>query len=138
MSGLQARIALAFLVLSLLAVVGGCMGDQRDFRGLLGRNPEEVTKISLRCGTTGELVEVAGDEEMGEFIALLEGKTFEKAKDQARRVGYRYYADFHRGDDTLLRLTFQGDLVSVNQTYYQVTENIPQEKLDAFFAGWER
>ncbi len=133
MSTTQARLAIALLVISLIFVIGGCLSQQQSFTGLLGEDPAEITKISLRCGTTGGLVTVEGEEGIAGFLNLLEGKTFAKAGDQTSRTGYWYYADLYRDEEKLLRITFLGELVSVNQTYYEVSEALPKEELDSFF-----
>jgi len=131
-------LAIGLLVLSLMAVIGGCIEEQHNFRGLLGVDPSEVTKISLRCGTTGDLVTVEEEEGIKEFLAILEGKTFQKAKDQTLRTGYQYYADFFQDDKELLRVTFQGEQVSIKQTYYDVSQSVPVEELEAFFARYNQ
>jgi hypothetical protein len=134
LSALHARLAIGLLVLSLMVVIGGCIEEKNDLQGLLGVDPSEVTKISFRCGTTGDLVTVEEEEGIQEFLAILTGKTFQKAKDQALRTGYRFYADFFQDDKELLRVTFLGDQVSIKQIYYDVSPTIPSEELDAFLA----
>ena len=115
-------LSVLFVVLMLAGLAGGCHNeDVRSFKDIYRGEP---TKISMLDGTKG----LAFATEDPEFIQLLMNElhslSLEKAKDQSPRAGYMYYADFFENETHILRVSFLGDRMSVNQVYYMLDQDI--------------
>src|SRR5690625_921461 len=83
----EGEIFLLSMVLLLLFVVG-C--NQKKTFNLSDRIAEnEVSKIEVKDGETGEVIEITNREEIDEFLNLFDEITIQKAKDNKVK-GYAY------------------------------------------------
>jgi hypothetical protein len=133
MKGFAFKAAVVFLLMGLIAIAGGCIRQGETFDKLLGEDAASITKIEMRCGTTGDLSVLDDEETVAEFVAFLMEKKLNKADNQEKRTGYSYYADLYKGSEKALRVTFQGNLVVVDETCYEVGQEISKDRLDSFF-----
>lgn len=134
------KVMIAKFILSILIICGlslfGCASDRpQDILTVFGLKQPEITKVVLRDGNTGETVIVDSEDRIGEFLALLEGNSLIKAADQSLRAGYFYAAQIFRGDQQAALILFSGggDLIKVNNTYYDLSPGFEPDQLERIF-----
>lgn len=126
---------ITILLVAVLVLSVGCGAVDTTIEGAANVSLDGLTMIAFRNGTTGELTEITAPGMISEFTAYLESFRLKKSRDQAGRTGYRWYADFYRGEEKLLRVTFVSPL-NVNGTYYDILEPKPDpDFIDRFVAG---
>lgn len=111
-----------------------CFQTAGELTAVLGLAEAEITKVVLRSGNTGTEVTATGETAVGEFLALMDGTLLGKADDQSLRAGYLYAAEIYREDDQKAAvILFGGEMVKVNDTYYELSGEIAPETLDRLF-----
>ena len=99
----------------------------------LGVKEDEINRSYMIDGNTGASVETTSPEKIKELLNILYGKYYTKAKNQEGRTGYTYTYRFYSDDKELIRIVGSGSNVSINGTYYDVSEEISYEKLKKWY-----
>jgi len=107
--------------------------SSRSFNNLLGTKETNITKVFMRNGSNGNWVETNDKDKIKELFNLLNNRYYRIALNQVPRVGYSYYYDFYSGDKKLLRMTGNGNNVQINNTYYNVSEEVSHDLLKSWF-----
>lgn len=121
---LKGKIFLLSMVLLLLFVVG-C--NQEKTFNLFERIAEnEVSKIEVKDGETGEVIEITNREEINEFLNLFDEITIQKAKDNKVK-GYAYSLKINNN-----RYTLHSNTLYINENFYKAESEIPLQKIESF------
>jgi len=107
--------------------------SNKSFKKLLGIDELNITKVSMRNGNNGNLVETSDKVKIEELINLLNNRDYRKSFEQGSRTGYSYYYDFYVGDKHVLRMIGSGNNVQINSTYYQTSKEISVDSLREWF-----
>jgi hypothetical protein len=125
------------IILSILLLVGVIslyfVYASKNFENLLGIDERSITKVLMLNGNDGNYVETTDKEKIKELIDIVNNRTYKKALNQEKRIGYSYSYDFYSGDKVRLSITGHGDNVDINGAYYDVSEPISVETLAKWF-----
>jgi hypothetical protein len=113
------------LVLMVL-FLGACSVPEKayHFSDITEVKEEEVSRVEMRDGSTGELRTVVQREDIEALFNILKTLEYTRQTPQNQTTGYTYYADFYSGDNRLLRITFSGERVQVDNTNYLINREI--------------
>jgi hypothetical protein len=127
------------LLAVLLALVGGggymlLNPGPRSFDELYDGGPDDVVRLLMRDGTTGEAVTTEDPEAIAAFFDLANSVTYTRQWDLRPRGGWLYYVDlFEPGSGSPdLRVTFLGTKAEVGGARYELSRDLRGE-LDAFY-----
>jgi hypothetical protein len=93
---------------------------------------EDVSRVEMRDGSTGELRTIIQREDIEALFDLLGTLEYNRHTVPPQTTGYAYYADFYSGDNKLLRITFAGERVQFDNTDYTIDRQI-QVSLEEIF-----
>jgi hypothetical protein len=121
------------VILPVLFIVA-CSVQERifTFSEITDVKQEEVTRVEIRAGSTGELRTVFHQEDIETLFDLLKTLEYIRESPQKQFSGYSYYADLYSANQKLLRVTFAGDRVQFDNTIYFIEQQI-QDFLDELF-----
>jgi hypothetical protein len=121
------------VILPVLFIVA-CSVQERifTFSEITDVKQEEVTRVEIRAGSTGELRTVFHQEDIEALFDLLKTLEYIRESPQKQFSGYSYYADLYSANQKLLRVTFAGDRVQFDNTIYFIEQQI-QDFLDELF-----
>ena len=125
--------ALLLIVIVSVFLIKHFENSPESFENLLGTNKANITKVLMRDGSNGNYVITDDKEKINEIINLINDRDYTKSANQEDRTGYRYYYDFYSGDNIKMRITGDGDVVEINNTYYGVSNPISSNSLTTWF-----
>lgn len=119
--------------LTIFLTTGCARQDPFYLEEFWGRDPAAVTAVSMRCGTSGELIEVEAEKDIEKLLEALGRIEATRSSDQRLRTGYLYYLDIFVGEGEPVRLTFMGDMINHEGSYYDLKSPLDPNLLDEFF-----
>jgi hypothetical protein len=136
---MRRRFVPVLLIVAAVVVVG-ILGYRwlnppaRTFNELYPGDPDAVTRLLMRNGTTGEAVATEEPEVIAAFFDLAGTVTYTRDWDLRTRAGWRYYVDLFTGGAGAphLRVTFLGAAAEVDGARYELSRDL-SEPLDALY-----
>lgn len=125
---------LTILAVLLLTALTNCTAQQQhqfDTRTIVGEQ-ETLTHLRMLDGNTGEMRVIPPGPEMTAALDLIASFEVERAQDQSPSAGYLYWIAGYRAGKEAFRLTFGGEVVTVEGVRYQLNQNLTAE-LEALF-----
>ncbi|MDP4144926.1 MAG: hypothetical protein Q8936_10675 [Bacillota bacterium] len=122
--------AILLVIIILFAVI---LFSKKSFNNLLGTSDQNITKVLMRSGSTGNYVETTDKAKIKELINLVNNRDYHISLNQASRSGYIYYYDFYSGDESIIRIMGCGSNVNINGIYYNVSKEISADSLNNWF-----
>jgi hypothetical protein len=119
-------MAMPFWLILVVLTMGACSVKVRtyNFVDITNLTVEEVTKVEIRDGSTGELRTVIQRENIEALFDLVNNLEYTLQTGKRPETGYTYYADFYSGDNKLLRITFAGEMMQFDNTVYLIDRQI--------------
>ena len=122
---------LIILLAVLLFIIISYSSKSKHFSELYNGNTQDVTKLEMVDGRTGQRYNTQDSAKIQEFLNIMDTRRFSKELIQTPRTGYRYFVDLYEGSNKTARLTFSGD-VQFDSIYYQIDMDITN-KMEAYF-----
>lgn len=136
MNIIRKRIIIGGILLLLLIVLVLWLQShytRNSFEELLGTKVENITRIVMQSGDTGQSVNTTDKQKIADFLSLVEDNVYSKSFDQSKRTGFSYSYYFYQGEIQLLSMLGHGDYIQINDTYYDVSKAISYEDLNQWF-----
>ena len=128
---LMRRYGLPFL-LSILLLLSGCGLETKTLEEFYGKDLNDVSKIRIVDGSTGNEVTTTDIEKIKDFIIEIKSIKFVPEDNQEKRDGFRYSVIFFENDEQ----TFQFGPTQINGNYYHTEPDI-HPIVDDFFTTIE-
>lgn len=125
----------ALVLLIIVALLVGCRARERDFSQFYSGDNDNVTRLIMLDGNSGEMREINNQEEIQAFFDMLETTAFMMAKDHTPRLGFLYWVDIYEDGEAVLRLTFTEDTARINGVYYLMDNNVRAELNQLYNSG---
>ena len=112
------------------------------FEEVYQSDTNEIHKLRMRSGSTGEARTTEEKERIGVFLDIMERARFVKDKDQRLRMGWRYYVDLFESvnEDEWFRINFtrvrfeRSGKQLIPSPYYRIeNEDEIMDELTAFY-----
>jgi hypothetical protein len=125
--------ALILIIMVLLLV--GCRARARDFSQFYAGDNNNVTRLIMQDGNSGETREITNQEEIQAFFDMLETTAFMMLKDHSPRPGYLYWVDIYEDGQAVLTLTFGEESATINGVHYVLDNNVRAELSQLYNSG---
>lgn len=125
----------ALILLIVVLLLAGCRARERDFSQFYSGDNNNVTRLIMLDGNTGEMREVTDQEEIQAFFDMLETTAFMMQKDHTQRLGYLYWVDIYEDGQAVLRITFTEETARINGVYYLLDNNVRGELNQLYNSG---
>lgn len=123
----------AFLV-SLYSKNDKVVYTYKSFQESTGTSMNNITKVFMKSGMTGNSIVINDKNKIDEFINLFNNVNYSKSLNQEMSSGYGYFADFYVGEDKVFTLTFsRGKLIHINEVIYNIDKEISINMIDRMF-----
>ena len=113
--GLVSVVLIAMMTFSALTSFAAD-SDTLTFQRLTGVSREEVTKVEIRSGTSGDSVLVADSEDINIVFGLLNSGVYTAVKDAGSRGGWSYLVKIYHGENVIQYIAGYG--VKIGDTDY--------------------
>ncbi|MGE7931529.1 hypothetical protein [Viridibacillus arvi] len=119
-----------FFVSIVLLLISGCSQstskESKRFMGIIG--DVTVSKIEVIDGRTGQRHSITKTEKIEQFYQLLNEREYKEMKNHEDLKGYIYCAVLYSGKKDF-NITFLGDEIDINGTYYALNNPILEEDI---------
>lgn len=125
----------ALILLLIVPLLVGCRARVRDFSQFYAGDNNNVTRLIMQDGNSGETREITNQEEIQAFFDMLETTAFMMLKDHTPRLGYLYWVDIYEDGEAVLRLTFSEESATINGVHYLLDNNVRAELNQLYSTG---
>ena len=110
------------------------ISDKKNFEDLTKIDKNNITKVFIRDGMTGDSIVINDNTQIHAAIKILDNVNYSKSLNQEIRSGYSYFADFYSGENKLARITLYGNnSIEVNESMYDMDRVISNYVLKIIF-----
>lgn len=118
------------IVFIVLILISGCSQttskESKQFIEIIG--DISVSKIEVIDGRTGKRHSITENEKIEQFYQLLSEREYKEMKNHEKIKGYIYSAVLYSGKKEF-NITFLGDEIDINSTYYVLNNPILEEDI---------
>ncbi|MEX3622662.1 hypothetical protein [Viridibacillus arvi] len=118
------------IVFIVLILISGCSQttskESKQFIEIIG--DISVSKIEVIDGRTGKRNSITENEKIEQFYQLLSEREYKEMKNHEKIKGYIYSAVLYSGNKEF-NITFLGDEIDINSTYYVLNNPILEEDI---------
>jgi hypothetical protein len=132
--------ALLCVVLPVLLMIGVIVTyymvqcPKKSFDDLLGTDEANITKVVMGYGPLPqEKRETLNKDKIKELTGLLNKRSYARQVIQEMWVGSPPSLDFYLGSKSTFRMSFYGNDIEINDTYYSVSKDIDSASLIRWF-----
>lgn len=122
------------IILLIYILVPNFHNNTKGFETLLGTTENNITKVTITSGHTGNTFSTKNKTQIKELVNLFNNRIYNKSSNQQIKCGYTFSCDFYGKSRKILHTTIGSDThFIINNIYYDVDKPIEVDKLTLWF-----